>query len=286
MTDEDLETALAALRKTVRKRTTSIERGRKALDELSARGALGRLATLEKSVSGVRDADLELLGLGEEQAQVVAALEQRFSAARSQMRGRILAELRHAGEAAGVLPELLTERPLVVLLAPLTVELDLTRSVACIQYARETISEVDLDARKVLAAREAATDHIREHALESAQFFELARQAYEVARRARGLEAGARVDLVDLLAPLGLLRVAASSWRKQKEGAPPFPRYLLAYQLRRLGRDRLLQHEGVRLELGTATGGSTRNKRDVLFVPTSPTEGQYHLSIRFTEATS
>ena len=48
------------------------------------------------------------------------------------------------------------------------------------------------------------------------------------------------------------------------------------------GAIRLLERRGRRISLGTATGGSTRNKRNVLFVPVSVTDGQYYLSIVFT----
>jgi hypothetical protein len=84
------------------------------------------------------------------------------------------------------------------------------------------------------------------------------------------------VDLVDTLAPLAWL-LDPSSGRK----TTPYPRHMLAYQLYRLQREAHLQHEGLRLELGTATGGSTRHKAKVLFVPSSHTEGFYYLSLRF-----
>jgi len=282
--DEALTEAVGGLRKALRKRAAGIERARKALDALVAAGALSKFSALASAVPALRDADLGPLELSDEQAAVVGPLSTRLAAAQARARSRILGALKQAGESMGMRPEILSDQPLVVLLAPLTVELDLAADKARVQYARETISEVDLDASKIFAAREAALAKIRDEALDSADFFPLARDAYEVARIARGLDRGARIDLVDVLAPLGLLAAGVDAWRKKETVPPRFPRYLLAYQLRRLGRDRMLQHLGLRIELGTATGGSTRNKRDVLYVPSSPSEGQYHLSLRFVEA--
>ena len=54
---------------------------------------------------------------------------------------------------------------------------------------------------------------------------------------------------------------------------------MLAYQLRRLRREGTLARDGLRVELGVATGGSARDKRNVVYVPAGG-EGQYQLSLR------
>lgn len=48
----------------------------------------------------------------------------------------------------------------------------------------------------------------------------------------------------------------------------------------------LLAQGGLRVHLGTATGGSTRNKRDVFYVQTAPLEGQYRLLLQVVTVVS
>jgi hypothetical protein len=281
-TDKDLGDALTALRADFRKKISPLRRVEKALDALNARGALDRYDVLEANLPALRDTDLASLGLEEGKAELVARLDEARQRLEGTTRANVLAALGKAAAAEGVEMSRLTDRPLQVLLAPLTVELEVEANKARVLYAREVVEETSLDAADIMKARQAALDRIRDESLESPAFFDLLHRAYRMALVARGEGVGERVDLVDLLAPLALLRVDADRWRSTPPGdMAPYPRHLLAYQLRRLGRDRMLEKDGLRLELGTATGGSTRNKRDVLFVPTGATEGQYHLSIRF-----
>lgn len=280
--EKSLGDAIGAMRAELRKQSAGMRRAEKALDALVARGATDRLDVLARQVPALRDADLAPLGLEAQKAELAARLEAHLQQREGAARGNLLAALARAAAAEGLELTRLTDRPLQVLLAPLVAELDPASGRAQILYAREVVEECPLDPAEVLKARQTALDRIRDESIESAAFFELLHRAYRTVLLARGEAPGERVDLVDLLAPLALLRVAADRWRSTPPAElAPYPRYLLAYQLRRLGRDRLLEKDGLRLELGTATGGSTRNKRDVLFVPTGPTEGQYHLSIRF-----
>jgi hypothetical protein len=102
---------------------------------------------------------------------------------------------------------------------------------------------------------------------------------------ARGHTLGERVDLVDLRLPLALLRTGADRWRRiELAKTPSYERYQLAYQLQRLRKDQLLEKGGLRLDLGSATGGSTRQKHNVLFIPRAGGDGQYYLSLRFVKA--
>lgn len=275
--------SLTALRSDLKRRLTGAVRAGKACAGLASVTALRSLAALDRHLPALRDADLAAFGLEERRAELVARLAAHQERLKAQARMALIGELTRAGQ--GVEVALLAETPLTVLVAPLAVEIDLDAGSARVLYAREVVETCEPDAPAILAARQKAMDRIRAEALESAAFFDLARRAYQTVLLARGLQAGERVDLVDLLGPLSVLGRDADDWRKVASGGvkgfAPYPRYLLAYQLHRLRRDGMLAKDGVRLDLGAATAGSTRNKRDVLFVPSSATEGQYYLSIRF-----
>jgi hypothetical protein len=283
--DSTLVEALSTLKADLKKRLAGAMRAGKACEALAGAGALGKLAALDRHLPALRDADLSAFGLEERRGDLVAKLTALQDRLRATTRMAVIGEL--ARQAQGFEVSLLTETPLTVLIAPLSVEIDLEAGAAKVLYAREVVSPpCEPEAEAILAARQKAMDHIRKRALDSSAFFDLARRAYQTALLARRLPVGERVDLVDLLGPLAVLAREADDWRRAAldKGFAPYPRYLLAYQLHRLQREGMLTKDGVRLDLGPATAGSTKNKRDVLFVPSSPTEGQYYLSIRFVAA--
>lgn len=281
--EADLGTAVSALKKDLGKQLAGPRRALAALEALGAARALDDLAILHKHVEPLRDAELGPFGLSEAQAALAARLGAHRERLKARARSTVLAEIHRLAAAQGIDVVQVAEHPVALLLAPVVAELDFDAGTAQILYAREVVSDAELSARAVLGARDAAMERIKAGAVDSTAFFERALRAYRMVLAARGLAPGERVDLVDLLAPLGLLAQGPDAWRR--DAADGYPRYLLAYQLARLRRDGVLETGGLRVELGTATGGSTRNKRDVLYVPSSPADGQYHLSIRFVART-
>lgn len=176
----------------------------------------------------------------------------------------------------------LSEAPLVMYADPLTFEIDFDAGGAKLLYGHEPICEVELDAKALFDARDEAVEQMQARAVDSEQFFDLLRAAYRTVLAAEGAERGERVDLVDVLVPLSMLRAPRKDWRtKGVEALEPYPRHQLADQLARLRKDGMLERGGVRLDLGAATGGSTRDKQNVLYIPVGPRDGQYYGSLRF-----
>lgn len=290
----DLGQQVTDLRDALKRALRQPERARKALDALAKPGALGRVDAVESARKTLQKLSLAAIQddpsaggttLDAARQDLVGDLGHHLSELRRQARGLLLRDLSERARAQGLAMQVLTDKPLEVQLSPFTVQLDLAAGEARVRYARETVFTCAPEAPAILRAWADAKARIKADALEPERFFDLLRQAYEVVRRARGLAPGDRVDLVDLAGPLALLRVGPDAWRKTPLGkVADFPRYLLAYQLVHLRRAGLLSHRGLRVDLGTATGGSTRDKRGVLFLPSSATEGQYHLSIRFAPA--
>ena len=120
-------------------------------------------------------------------------------------------------------------------------------------------------------------DQFRAARIDSKSFWQALKAAYDIVLLKDGKPAGERIDIVDVLVPMAWIWPHAVQLKK----ATQFPRYLLAYQIQKLRQDGLIAHNGYRLDLGTATGGSTKNKANVLFIPMGPTEGQYYLTMCF-----
>ncbi len=279
-TEVSVEAMIQALSARVEGQQRALKVTRKALDGLAVAleaGAAGERAALGH-VERLRGAALEG-ELGEARDGLAVAVEAHLEGQRRAVRAALMGSLRQLSSEAGVELVRLGDAPPTVLLAPLEVELDFEAGKARLSYARRVVAEVPCEAEAIVEARQRAIDAIRDEALPSEQFFDLLRRAYRLVLTLQGLAEGERVELVDLLMPLSVLREALASWRGV-ERIRVFPRHLLSYQLQRLRREGMLERDGVRIDLGAATGGSTRNKRDVLFVPTSPTEGQYYLTIR------
>ncbi len=180
--------------------------------------------------------------------------------------------------------EKVSENPLVLYLDPITFEIDFDEGTIEMLYGHEAIDmgAIGIDAGAVLQARSDALESMERRQMESSEFFDLLYRAYRTVLVSDGAEVGERVDLVDVLVPLSMLEVDRDRLRKQGPDAmAPFPRYQLAYQLAALRRDGMLEKNGLRLDLGAATGGSTRDKTNVLYIPVGATSGQYYGSLRF-----
>ena len=282
---QDIGAVAEALRKKLRSAIRPLSRASKALDAICTKGAPADLATIGPALATLADADLSAVGLDEARRELVGLLSPRVETLRRDIRTEVLRALQRLGDEAGVDIRQVSERPVTVAIAPVAVEMDFERAAAHVSYAREQIETCPLDAAQIFETRRRVMARITEEAVPSEAFFGDLCRAYRIVLATAGLRAGERVDLVDLLAPLALLRVPRVKWRTLAAAKlDTYPRYLMAYQLRRLRRDGLLLHDGLRVELGTATGGSTKRKRDVLYLPTSATDGQYYLSIRVVSA--
>ncbi len=197
-------------------------------------------------------------------------------------RQNLLSTLRDAATAQSIRFEKLSDSPPTVGLQPFNLEIDWDNNKATLSFAREPIEDTPLDTATILKIHADIKQSIKDRAVSSEKFFTWLRSAWQLTLAARAALPDERVDIVDLLGPLSLLSTPPDAWRSLRErDLKPYPRYLLAYQIFRLRKDRCLEHEGWRIDLGAATGASTRKKQNVLFIPTSPNDGQYYLSVRF-----
>jgi hypothetical protein len=232
---------------------------------------------------GLDGYELGVAELDEKRVELLERIEREMQKLRIKTRMVFMTKLETLAGQQKVALEKISEAPYVAYADPLTFEVNFDSGCARVLYGHELICETALDARELMQARSRALAEIKKEAVESAEFFDLLRAAYRAVLAAEGLEYGERVDLVDVLMPLAMMRLARKDWRKKGPDAlKPFSRYQLAWQLSQLRRDSMLERNGARLDLGAATGGSTRDKQNVLYIPKGAGNGQYYGSIRFT----
>ncbi len=235
---------------------------------------------------GLDGYELGIAELDELREKVVSRLGSDLQRLRVKARMKFLTKVNLLADQADIEVEKISEAPLVLYLRPLTFEIDFEEGGVRMLYGHELIDDgLSIDAAALLEARKKALSEMTSQGMESEDFFDLLRSAYRTVLVADGAEAGERIDLVDVLVPLSLLRAKKKSLRaKGPEALKPFSRHLLAWQLAKLRRHGMLERDGMRLDLGAATGGSTRNKSDVLYIPVGSKSGQYYGSLRFEKA--
>lgn len=266
----DQTDAWEQLEKSVRGRAKSWRELRDALAASDLTRALKTLSALDK------EAPLALPdGAGTEAVRDWCRREEK---ARPLRLGK---QLREAAEAAGVACQPLGGEPPTFSLAPFTVEFDFKKGEAVLSYARMEAGRVPLDASRILAERARLAASL-ETEFDAAEYLKMLINAYRRQLISAGLSWGERVDLVDVLPELAFLQ-QSERFRKDpnKEAFKPYGKLRFAYDLARLRRSRQLELGGARLQLGTATLGSTRNKDRVMFLEEAG-QGQFYLSVSFS----
>jgi hypothetical protein len=195
--------------------------------------------------------------------------------------GRMLNE---SAESRGLTCRMITTEPMEFSLPPFTVTVNLDQNLARIHYARLALEELPAKPDRITAALQKNLKML-ETGWSSEQFFDALHHAYRMQLFEKKDREGERVVLAELLAGVAL------SFQSDKFRSDPvagnyhaYGRVRMAYDLSRLRRNGLLQRNGWRLNLGAATGSSTKNKKGVLYIEESPGQGQYYLTIWFSPA--
>lgn len=278
--EADLLVAIQGVAKSVSKVLASGKSVVKALEKLDSPKTLERQDYLDDAISVLKTADLNSFGCNAQQQDIIKTLEEKLHKLRVTAHQTLI-----VGISKGVLNSanmrVLCDNPLVIYVHPLTLEVQFGQMKSTWTYAHEPLQTVSLDPGEIMDAHKMLLETFRASRVDSQHFWSLLKMAYDMVLIKKSEAAGARIDIVELLTPLAWLWPNSIATKKTPAS---LPRYLLAYQLQKLRADGLLSNNGWRLELGTATGGSTRNKSNVLFVPMGHSEGQYYLSLCFKQA--
>jgi len=268
----------------VDKKSKEISKLHRALKKLASADTLESPRTVKEVCKLLEQSNPKDFGLKIDFAELLASTAadqlQRAKARKVEF-GRMLKE---SAESQGLTCKMITTEPMEFSLPPFTVAVNLGQNLATINYARLALEELPARPDRITAALEKNLKML-ETGWSSGQFFDALYDAYQMQLFEKKAHQGERVVLTDLLACVAL------SFQNDKFRFDPvagnyraYGRVRLAYDLARLRRNGLLQRKDLRLNLGTATGSSTRNKKGVLYVEESPGQGQYYLSIWFSPA--
>ncbi len=225
---------------------------------------------------------LERLGLGDPSRAAVDHLRARLDAVRREQRQLLGQELQQRCAAAGRANKRLGDNPPEFLVAPFTVAVDLESMGAVISYAREELCSIRARPEDILTAAEREEKKLRGPKMAAEKIFDLLLTAYRGVCGQRGVASGTRVELAEVL-PMMALLLQPRSFRQNpvRERFAAYPKARFLYDLARLRAERVLERDGLRLDLGTATGDSAKNRARVFYLATPDGQGQYYLSLRF-----
>ena len=191
-------------------------------------------------------------------------------------------DLKEIADREGVSCQLITTDPMEFSLPPFTVAVNLEKNLAALRYARIAIEDVPAKAEKIMAALQKNLK-LLDAGWSGEDFFDALYHAYQIVLFEQRKHPGERVTLVDLL-PFVALSFQSAKFRSDpiSDHYRAYGRARMAYDLAGLRRNGLLERNGVRLNLGTATGSATKNKKNVLYIEEGGGKGQYYLSIWFS----
>lgn len=275
-TDAELWSALQQMSRTVNQVVAASKPIAKALDKMGDVASLNRQDYVADALNAIQHADLAPYGGADSYAALIRGLEDRLRTLRTTARQDLIAGLNATAPKPDQI-KMVSDSPLVLYVHPLTLEVNFEQCKTTWSYAREPMAQSSLDPSDIWNVYGELLDQFRAARIDSKSFWQALKAAYDIVLLKDGKPAGERIDIVDVLVPMAWIWPHAVQLKKVTQ----FPRYLLAYQIQKLRQDGLIAHNGYRLDLGTATGGSTKNKANVLFIPMGPTEGQYYLTMCF-----
>ena len=194
--------------------------------------------------------------------------------------------LKEIADREGISCQLITTDPMEFSLRPFTVAVNLEKNLAAIRYARIAIEDVPAKAEKIMAALQKNLK-LLDAGWSGEDFFDALYHAYQIILFEQRKHSGERVTLVDLL-PFAALSFQSAKFRTDpvSNHYRTYGRVRMAYDLAGLRRNGLLERNNIRLNLGTATGTATKNKKNVLYIEEGGGKGQYYLSIWFSPTSS
>ena len=234
------------------------------------------------ALSSLDNAVLTRVGLGEIAEEAVTGVREQLNELRRLKKRALIHDLAAACQERGRPFKRIGDTPPELLLGLFTVTLDLARLEAVITFARQELARVPAEAGKILDALESEEKKLQKRQPAPERFIEQLFWAYQAVCSRDEKPIGERVDIADAFPFVALFQQTQAFLNNPvRERFTSFSRahFLLALSL--LRTTRTFEHRGYRLDLGTATGNSTRNKNRVFFLPDAAGSGQLYLSLRF-----
>lgn len=268
----------------VDKKSKEISKLHNALKKLASADTLESPRKVGEACKVLEQSDPKAFGIDIDLAELLestAADQQQRANRRKVEFGRMLNE---NAENQGLTCKMITSEPMEFSLPPFTVAVNLDQNIARINYARLALEELPALPDQITAACRKNLKML-EKGWSSEQFFDALYDAYRIQLFEKKSRQGERLVFTDLI-PYVALSFQSEKFRSDPVAGNyrPYGRVRMAYDFSRLRRNGLLQRNGWRVNLGAATGSSTRNKKGVLYIEESPGQGQYYLTVWFSPA--
>jgi len=266
----------------VSEKVKALTRVQKALKSLCSINTLNSPDKVDAATLVLKQFDPKAVGLDLDLSELLEAVAQDQ---RERAKIRRLAfgkELNEAARGENMTCRLITGDPMEFSLPPFAVAVDLGRNRATLTYARLPVGELPAKPDKIMGAIKKQLKAF-EAGWSPERFFEALLEAYRTELFRVRKPAGERLEIVSLLPGVAFLFQNARFQLEPLSGNyRSYGRFNMAWDLASLRRKGLLEQKGFRLNLGAATGSSTKNKKSVLYIEEGAGRGQYYLSLWFT----
>jgi len=282
MHDTPVTELAATLLDPVSEKVKGLTQVQKALKSLCALSSLESPDKVDAAALVLEQFDPKAVGLDLDLSELLEAVAQDQ---RDRANARRLAfgkELNEAAQTENMMCQLITGDPMEFSLPPFAVAVNLARNRATLTYARLSVGELTATPNNIMAAIKKQLKAF-EAGWSSERFFEALLEAYRTELFRVRKPIGERLEIVNLLPGVAFLFQSARFRVEPLSGNyRSYGRFNMAWDLASLRRKGLLEQQGYRLNLGAATGSSTKNKKNVLYIEEGAGRGQYYLSLWFT----
>lgn len=278
---------VAEVQGAVERLTTVIDDAKKDLKIL---GPLRKSAVFDdprKLASVVAKVGAMVTGSGRvqgEAALIVERLVKDLAEAPKRRRETLGLGLKAACQSAGLEMRVIDrESPIRLRIPPFAVTIDIDSGVASFAFALQPLEKCGADAEKIVALhRQLRTKMETSFAPEA--YFDDCLAAYRMALAACNKAFGERIEF-DQFLPLLALRMQPKNYRVEpiSKNHRSYSRAQFAFDVMRLREAGVLERAGRRIQFGVATGNSTAQKSRVLFLEDADGNGEFKVSVSFTE---
>ncbi len=161
---------------------------------------------------------------------------------------------------------------------------DLRKKQVTMTFSRQPVTKgaVKLDVEKVVSEYQKARKDICERKVDHKELLAELFQSYERVVKLEDKQMGARTGIVDVFRELVIVRQPLGFRRDPNKGRfVDYPKTHFAYDMLQLRQSKKLDHNGYRLNLGTATIDTTSDSTKAMFLATGANEGAFIKDLYF-----
>ncbi len=160
---------------------------------------------------------------------------------------------------------------------------DLRRKQVTMTFSRQPVTKpVKLDVEKVVTAYQKARREICERKVDHQELLAELYEAYVRVVKLQDKTLGARVSIVDVFRELVIVRQPLGFRKDPNKGRfVDYPKTHFAYDMLQLRQSKKMVHNGLHLNLGTATIDTTSDSTKAMFLATGANEGAFIKDLYF-----